>query len=196
MANWSRDSASWARTNGFVMVSAKFVRVMPGEMIVTRSSSPASWRRPSEMARTANLDDAEAGRRRGVHEVAAALLAEHGHGGRDAMEDALDVDVHHGVPLVDPQVVQRGDGHDARVADQHVQPVEPLAAAEAARRLAADLRAAVAPTEDPREQLAETARAYVRFVVQHRAGLDLIFDERLRVGDPTLAEASWTCCSR
>ena len=27
----------------------------PGEMIVTRSLSPASWRKPSEMARTANL---------------------------------------------------------------------------------------------------------------------------------------------
>ena len=31
------------------------VDVMPGEMIVTRRLSPASWRNPSEMARTANL---------------------------------------------------------------------------------------------------------------------------------------------
>ena len=35
--------------------SAKFVRTKPGEMIVTRSLSPASWRKPSEMARTANF---------------------------------------------------------------------------------------------------------------------------------------------
>jgi len=33
------------------------------------------------------------------------------------------------------------------------------------------------------------ARVYVRFVVRHHAGLDLIFDARLRVGDPALAEA-------
>ena len=33
----------------------KFVRTKPGEMIVTRSLSPASWRKPSEMARTANF---------------------------------------------------------------------------------------------------------------------------------------------
>jgi AcrR family transcriptional regulator len=62
-------------------------------------------------------------------------------------------------------------------------------AARAADLLAAELRAAAGGADDPREQLAETARAYVRFVVRHHAGLDLIFDERLRVGDPALAEA-------
>jgi len=62
-------------------------------------------------------------------------------------------------------------------------------AARAAELLTADLRAAVEKAGDPRERLAETARAYVRFVVRHHAGLDLIFDERLRVGDPALAEA-------
>jgi AcrR family transcriptional regulator len=62
-------------------------------------------------------------------------------------------------------------------------------AAHAAELLAADLRAAISTVTDPREQLAETSRAYVRFVVRHHAGLDLIFDERLRVGDPALAEA-------
>ena len=40
-------------TSGLVTPSAKFVRVIPGEMMVTRSLSPASWRKPSEMARTA-----------------------------------------------------------------------------------------------------------------------------------------------
>ena len=34
---------------GFVTPSVKFVRTKPGEMIVTRSLSPASWRKPSEM---------------------------------------------------------------------------------------------------------------------------------------------------
>ena len=44
-----------AFTSGLVMDSAKSVRTKPGEMIVTRSLSPASWRKPSEMARTANF---------------------------------------------------------------------------------------------------------------------------------------------
>lgn len=63
------------------------------------------------------------------------------------------------------------------------------AAARGAELLAAELREAAGKTDDPREKLAETARAYVRFVVRHHAGLDLIFDERLRVGDPALAGA-------
>jgi hypothetical protein len=41
--------------SGFVIVSAKFVLVKVGEMIVTRSLSPASWRKLAEIARTANL---------------------------------------------------------------------------------------------------------------------------------------------
>jgi hypothetical protein len=37
------------------MDSAKSVRTKPGEMIVTRNLSPASWRKPSVIARTANF---------------------------------------------------------------------------------------------------------------------------------------------
>src|ERR1700733_3453874 len=55
IANLSRDSASLDFTSGFVTESVKFVRTKPGEMIVTRSLSPASWRKPSEIARTANF---------------------------------------------------------------------------------------------------------------------------------------------
>ena len=40
---------------GSVMDSVKFVFTKPGEMIVTRNLSPASWRKPSEIARTANF---------------------------------------------------------------------------------------------------------------------------------------------
>jgi AcrR family transcriptional regulator len=61
-------------------------------------------------------------------------------------------------------------------------------AARAAELLAAEL-AKVNELSDPRDRLAETARVYVRFVVRHHAGFDLIFDERLRVGDQALAEA-------
>jgi AcrR family transcriptional regulator len=61
-------------------------------------------------------------------------------------------------------------------------------AARAAELLAAELRE-VDELSDPLDKLAETARVYVRFVVRHHAGLDLIFDERLRVGDQALAEA-------
>lgn len=62
-------------------------------------------------------------------------------------------------------------------------------AVRAAELLAADLRAAAGRAREPRERLAETARAYVLFVVRHHAGLDLIFAEHLRVGDRALAEA-------
>jgi AcrR family transcriptional regulator len=63
------------------------------------------------------------------------------------------------------------------------------AATQAAMLLAGELRAASEKAIDPGERLAEAARVYVRFVVRHRAGLDLIFDERLRVGDQALAQA-------
>ncbi|MFL6125970.1 TetR/AcrR family transcriptional regulator [Actinophytocola sp.] len=66
------------------------------------------------------------------------------------------------------------------------------AATQAARLLAAELGEASGKATEPGEKLAEAARVYVRFVVRHRAGFDLIFDERLRVGDQALAEAGRT----
>ena len=48
-------SSSRAFTAGLVTASTKSVRTKPGVMIVTLSLSPASWRKPSEMARTANF---------------------------------------------------------------------------------------------------------------------------------------------
>jgi len=62
-------------------------------------------------------------------------------------------------------------------------------AIRAAELLAAELRAAVEPIDDPSEAIAATARVYVRFVARHHAGFDLIFAEQLRVGDPALAAA-------
>ena len=43
----SRMTASRSLTSVFVTSSAKFVRTIPGEMTVTRSWSPASWRSPT-----------------------------------------------------------------------------------------------------------------------------------------------------
>ncbi|GAA5159860.1 MULTISPECIES: TetR/AcrR family transcriptional regulator [Amycolatopsis] len=64
------------------------------------------------------------------------------------------------------------------------------AATRAAEVLAADLRASVRETADPAEALAATAAVYVRFVVRHRAGFDLIFAEQLRpLADPALGDA-------
>ena len=48
-------ASSRARTDALVIATAKLVRVIPCEMTVTRRVSPASWRRPSEMTRTAAL---------------------------------------------------------------------------------------------------------------------------------------------
>jgi hypothetical protein len=55
IANLSRAPSSRAFTSGLVTPSAKFARTNPGEMIVTRTFSPASMRNPSEIARTANF---------------------------------------------------------------------------------------------------------------------------------------------
>lgn len=61
-------------------------------------------------------------------------------------------------------------------------------AARAAELLADGLRTGVTAT-GPVERLAEAARVYVRFVVRHHAGLDLIFSTQLRDGDEALATA-------
>lgn len=46
-------SIMWDLTSGFVIESASFVLMNPGEMPVTHSLSPVSWRKPSVMVRTA-----------------------------------------------------------------------------------------------------------------------------------------------
>lgn len=61
-------------------------------------------------------------------------------------------------------------------------------AVRAAELLAAELRDDVTAT-DPEERLAQAGRVYVRFVVRHHAGLDLIFSTQLRDGDETLGAA-------
>jgi AcrR family transcriptional regulator len=65
-------------------------------------------------------------------------------------------------------------------------------AIRAAELLTADLREATvdAPADDPVEALARTAAAYVRFVVRHHAGFDLVFAEQLHdLDDAELQEA-------
>ncbi len=59
-------------------------------------------------------------------EVPGALAAEERQGGRDAVEEAGDVGRDHGVPVVLAQVVERRDGHRARVGDEHVESAEPV----------------------------------------------------------------------
>jgi len=65
-------------------------------------------------------------------------------------------------------------------------------AIRAAELLTADLREAMVdtPADDPVEALAQTAAAYVRFVVRHRAGFDLVFAEQLHdLDDAELQDA-------
>ena len=61
-------------------------------------------------------------------------------------------------------------------------------AVRVAQLLSADLEAALNNT-DPVERLSEAARVYVRFVIRHHGGLDLIFSDQLRDGDATLGAA-------
>src|SRR3954451_6764004 len=58
---------------------------------------------------------------RDVDEVTAALCPEHGERSRDAIEHALDVDVDHAIPLVDLELVEGRERHQAGVVDEHVQ---------------------------------------------------------------------------
>lgn len=123
-----------------------------------------------------------------------ATRARYHHGDlRAALVDAaLALIAEHGVEALSVAEAARRTGVSAAAPYRHFPTKLDLlkaAAARGAELLATELREAVEKTDDPREKLAETARAYVRFVVRHHAGLDLIFDERLRVGDPALAGA-------
>jgi AcrR family transcriptional regulator len=126
--------------------------------------------------------------------VGVATRAKYHHGDlRAALVDAaLALIAEHGVEALSVAEAARRTGVSAAAPYRHFPTKLDLlkaAAARGAELLATELREAAGKTDDPREKLAETARAYVRFVVRHHAGLDLIFDERLRVGDPALAGA-------
>jgi AcrR family transcriptional regulator len=65
-------------------------------------------------------------------------------------------------------------------------------AIRAAEILTAELSEALVgvPADDPVEALARTAAVYVRFVVRHHAGFDLVFAEQLHdLNDPELQDA-------
>ena len=55
------------------------------------------------------------------------LRAKHRQRCGNAVEHAFDVDVDHLLPVLDTQVVERGNGHDASVVDEHVEFPVPLA---------------------------------------------------------------------
>ena len=57
----------------------------------------------------------------GVDEVPKTLPAEDRQGRGDAVENALDVDVDHVLPLLDAQVVERGQRPDAGISDKNVE---------------------------------------------------------------------------
>ncbi|TDV55317.1 TetR/AcrR family transcriptional regulator [Actinophytocola oryzae] len=123
-----------------------------------------------------------------------ATRAKYHHGDlRTALVDAaLELIAEHGLEALSVAEAARRTGVSAAAPYRHFPTRGDLlraAAIRAAELLVTDLRAAVARATCPGEQLAETARAYVRFVIEHHAGLDLIFDARLRVGDQALAEA-------
>jgi len=61
-------------------------------------------------------------------------------------------------------------------------------AVRAAELLSADFEVALT-SADPVVRLGEAARVYVRFVIRHHAGLDLLFSEQLRDGDAALGAA-------
>jgi hypothetical protein len=58
IAIFSIDARIYDRISGFVMDDARSVLTKPGEIVVTRSLSPASWRGPFKIARTAFFEPA------------------------------------------------------------------------------------------------------------------------------------------
>jgi hypothetical protein len=48
------------------------------------------------------------------------LLAEDCECGGDPVQDALDVDVDHCLPLFEPQLIEQGDGANARIVDENI----------------------------------------------------------------------------
>jgi hypothetical protein len=129
MAILSSEACRLARISGLVTAPAPSVDVMPGVMMVTRRSGPASWRRPSEIARTAIFvpeytdmfgSDFERRGGRRVDDVPGLLRPENRQCSDNAVEDALDVDVDHRLPVLHAEPVERRDRHDAGVVDEHV----------------------------------------------------------------------------
>jgi AcrR family transcriptional regulator len=56
-------------------------------------------------------------------------------------------------------------------------------ATEAGREMGDQLEAALVAVDEPLDQLAEVAETYVRFVLAHKVGFDLIFAAELRSSD-------------
>lgn len=66
----------------------------------------------------------KAGYRRGSDNMAALLGLKDRHDGDDAVEDAFEVDVDHGIPLIDAKVTHGRIGHDAGIIEDGVDPSE------------------------------------------------------------------------
>jgi hypothetical protein len=58
--------------------------------------------------------------------VTESLLAEHRQGRGDAIQNALNVDVDHLLPLLDTQIVKQRDRPDPGVVYEHIELAEPL----------------------------------------------------------------------
>ena len=66
------------------------------------------------------------GGRSGVDEMPETLLAEDRQRGGDAVQNTFDVDVDHLLPILDAQVVEGRNGHDAGIVDENVKLAVPL----------------------------------------------------------------------
>lgn len=114
---------------------------------------------------------------------------------RAALIDAgLALVAEHGVDALSVAEAARRTGVSPAAPYRHFPTRQALllaVAVHAAELLAADLSAAVdVADDDPSEALATAAGTYARFVVRHRAGLDLVFAEQLQpLADPDLGAA-------
>src|SRR5882757_6177169 len=58
--------------------------------------------------------------------MTAALLSEHRQRRSDSIQNALDVDIDHPVPLIDLEIVEGRQRHQTGVTDQYVEPAEAI----------------------------------------------------------------------
>lgn len=96
---------------------------------------------------------------------------------------ALEVIAESGVGALSIAEAARRTGVSAAAPYRHFAGRQALlnaAAIRAAQLLAEDFRLAAESAAAPAEKLAATAAAYVRFVVAHRAGFDLVFADELK----------------
>jgi hypothetical protein len=69
---------------------------------------------------TLQRDDLESRRRNDIDEMTEPLAAKHRQRRRDSIQNAFQIHIDHGIPVLDAQIVEKRKGSDPRVADEYI----------------------------------------------------------------------------